>query len=44
MNCLRLGIQFELEAPDDQPLKEDDVAVNSMREAAQQLGLTIKEE
>ena len=39
---LRLGIQFELEAPADQPLSEDDPAYKSMKEAAQQLGLKFE--
>jgi hypothetical protein len=46
MKLKRLGlvIQFELDAPDDQPLYEDDNAVKAMREAARQLGVTLKEE
>jgi hypothetical protein len=38
---LRLGIQFELESPADQPLNEDDPAIKAMKESAQQLALDL---
>ena len=38
---LRLGIDFELETQDGQPLDENDPALKAMKEAARQLGLEI---
>jgi len=36
---LRLGIDFELETQDGQPLDENDPAFKAMKEAARQLGI-----
>ncbi|MDW8072417.1 MAG: DUF499 domain-containing protein, partial [Anaerolineae bacterium] len=41
---LHLGIAFELQAYDEQPLDENDPRVAAMREAARQLGLEWEEE
>lgn len=41
---LRLGIDFEMEAKDGQPLDENDPTVKALREAARQLGLELEEE
>jgi hypothetical protein len=41
---LRLGIDFEMEMQDGQPLDEHDPTLTGMKEAAQQLGLTLGEE
>lgn len=41
---LRLGIHFELEAPDDHPLDDSDPTLAAMRESARQLGLKLEEE
>ena len=40
---LRLGINFELEAHDSQPLDPNDPTVKAMKEAARQLGLECEE-
>jgi hypothetical protein len=40
---LRLGIHFELEAQDNQPLDPNDPTVKAMKEAARQLGLECEE-
>lgn len=39
---LRLGIDFELEVPDDQSLDENDSMFKAMRESANQLGLKLE--
>ena len=39
---LRLGIDFEIETGDGQPLDENDPAFKAMKEAARQLGLEIE--
>jgi hypothetical protein len=39
---LGLGVQFEMVAPDDQPLSENDPAIKAMKEAARQLGLKLE--
>jgi hypothetical protein len=41
---LRLGIDFELEPPDDKPLDANDPAVKAMKESARQLGVDVEEE
>jgi hypothetical protein len=41
---LRLGIDFELQAPDGKPLDVNDPAVKAMKESARQLGVDIEEE
>jgi hypothetical protein len=41
---LRLGIDFELETQDGQPLDENDPTLKAMKEAARQLGLELEEE
>ena len=40
---LRLGIDFEMEAQDDEPLDTNDPAFKAMKEAARQLGLKLEE-
>jgi hypothetical protein len=40
---LRLGIHFELEAHDGQPLDPNDPRLKAMKEAARQLGLEFEE-
>ena len=39
---LGLGVQFEMELPEDEALSENDPALKAMKEAARQLGLTIR--
>jgi hypothetical protein len=39
---LRLGVDFELEPQDGQPLDENDPALKSMQESARQLGLGLE--
>ena len=39
---LGLGVQFEMELPEDEWLSENDPALKAMKEAARQLGLTIR--
>jgi len=41
---LRLGINFELEAPDGKPLDANDPAVKAMKESARQLGVEVEED
>ena len=41
---LRLGIDFELEPPEDKPLDTNDPAVKAMKELARQLGVDVEEE
>ena len=41
---LRLGIDFELEAPDDKALDANDPAVKAIKESARQLGVDVEEE
>lgn len=41
---LRLGIDFELEPPDEKPLDANDPAVKAMKESARQLGVDVEEE
>ncbi len=41
---LKLGIRFELEAPDNAPLDPNDATLKAMREAVRQLGLTLEAE
>lgn len=41
---MRLGIDFELETHEGQPLDENDSAVKAMRESARQLGVDLDEE
>jgi hypothetical protein len=41
---LRLGIDFELEPPEDKPLDANDPAVKAMKESARQLGVDVEEE
>jgi hypothetical protein len=41
---LRLGIDFEMETQDGQPLDEHDPTLKAMKESAKQLGLMLEEE
>ena len=41
---LKLGISFEMETQDDQPLNESDPTLKAMKESARQLGLVLEEE
>ena len=41
---LRLGISFEMETQDDQPLDENNPTLKAMKESARQLGLVLEED
>lgn len=41
---LKLGVQFEMEFPEEGALNESDPALKTMKEAARQLGLTLESE
>ncbi len=41
---LRLGIDFELQAPEEKPLDANDPAVKAMKESARQLGVDVEEQ
>jgi hypothetical protein len=41
---LRLGIDFEMEMPEEQPLDENDNTLKAMKESANQLGLKMEAE
>lgn len=42
LEATAVGIDFELEAQDGQPLDEDEHAIKAMKESARQLGLMVE--
>ncbi len=44
LKVLKLGIDFEMETQDSQPLDESDPVLKAIEEAARQLGLPLEED